>query len=51
MLTQLALVNGMKSAFGGTSIGAFFGFSGGGLVRDSIAVATPVMVVSTNRKA
>ncbi|OUF17322.1 hypothetical protein AZ021_001991 [Enterobacter ludwigii] len=32
MLTQLALVNGMKSAFGGTSIGAFFGFSGGGLV-------------------
>ncbi|HDR2720969.1 TPA: phage tail tape measure protein [Enterobacter asburiae] len=32
MLTQLALVNGMKSAFGGTGIGAFFGFSGGGLV-------------------
>ncbi|MEB7372776.1 phage tail tape measure protein [Enterobacter hormaechei] len=32
MLTQLALVNGMKSAFGGTSIGAFFGFAGGGLV-------------------
>lgn len=32
MLTQLALVNGMKSAFGGTAIGAFFGFSGGGLV-------------------
>lgn len=32
MLTQLALVNGMKSAFGGTGIGAFFGFSGGGVV-------------------
>lgn len=32
MLTQLALVNGMKSAFGGTGIGTFFGFSGGGLV-------------------
>jgi lambda family phage tail tape measure protein len=32
MLTQLALVNAMKSAFGGTGIGAFFGFSGGGLV-------------------
>ncbi|MBF1961964.1 phage tail tape measure protein [Enterobacter hormaechei] len=32
MLTQLALVNGMKSAFGGTGIGAFFGFAGGGLV-------------------
>ncbi|HDV8498297.1 TPA: phage tail tape measure protein [Enterobacter bugandensis] len=32
MLTQLALVNGMKSAFGGSGIGAFFGFSGGGLV-------------------
>lgn len=32
MLTQLALVNGMKSAFGGTGIGAFFGFSDGGLV-------------------
>lgn len=32
MLTQLALVSGMKSAFGGTGIGAFFGFSGGGLV-------------------
>ncbi|OAZ95579.1 phage tail tape measure protein [Enterobacter asburiae] len=32
MLTQLAMVNGMKSAFGGTGIGAFFGFSGGGLV-------------------
>ncbi|WP_436907897.1 phage tail tape measure protein [Enterobacter kobei] len=32
MLTQLALVNGMKSALGGTGIGAFFGFAGGGLV-------------------
>ena len=32
MLTQLAMVNGMKSAFGGTGIGAFLGFSGGGLV-------------------
>ncbi|MCE1983132.1 phage tail tape measure protein [Enterobacter ludwigii] len=32
MLTQLALVNGMKSSFGGTGIGAFIGFSGGGLV-------------------
>lgn len=32
MLTQLALVNGMKSAFGGTAIGNFFGiqaWSGG----------------------
>lgn len=34
MLTQLALVNGMKSAFGGTGIGAFFGFSGGGEVPE-----------------
>ncbi|QCT21754.1 phage tail tape measure protein [Jejubacter calystegiae] len=32
MLTQLALVNSMKSAFGGTAVGSFFGFSGGGLV-------------------
>ena len=32
MLTQLVLINGMKSAFGGTGIGAFFGFAGGGLV-------------------
>lgn len=32
MLTQLALVNGMKSAFGGTAVGSFFGikaWSGG----------------------
>lgn len=32
MLTQLALVSSMKSAFGGTAVGSFFGFSGGGLV-------------------
>lgn len=34
MLTQLALVNGMKSAFGGTSFGSFFGFSSGGAVPE-----------------
>ncbi|ESL76507.1 phage tail tape measure protein [Enterobacter hormaechei] len=34
MLTQLALVNGMKSAFGGTSFGSFFGFSDGGAVPE-----------------
>ena len=34
MLTQLAMVNGMKSAFGGTSFGSFFGFSGGGAVPE-----------------
>lgn len=34
MLTQLALINGMKSAFGGTSFGSFFGFSGGGAVPE-----------------
>lgn len=32
MLVQLAMVNSMKSAFGGTAVGAFFGFSQGGLV-------------------
>ncbi|UUQ68969.1 phage tail tape measure protein [Enterobacter hormaechei subsp. xiangfangensis] len=34
MLTQLVLVNGMKSAFGGTSFGSFFGFSSGGAVPE-----------------
>lgn len=34
MLTQLALVNGMKSAFGGTSFGSLFGFSRGGAVPE-----------------
>lgn len=34
MLTQWALVNGMKSAFGGTSFGSFFGFSSGGAVPE-----------------
>lgn len=34
MLTQLALVNGMKSAFGGASFGSFFGFSSGGAVLE-----------------
>lgn len=32
MLVQLAMVNSMKSAFGGTAVGTFFGFSQGGLV-------------------
>jgi phage tail tape measure protein, lambda family len=34
MLVQLAMVNSMKSAFGGTAVGAFFGFSGGGKVPE-----------------
>ncbi|WP_253378486.1 phage tail tape measure protein [unidentified bacterial endosymbiont] len=34
MLVQLAMVNSMKSAFGGTGIGAIFGLSGGGLMPE-----------------
>lgn len=32
MMAQIAMLNTMKGAFGGTSIGSFFGFANGGLV-------------------
>lgn len=34
MIVKMALFNAMKSAFGGTSIGSFLGFAGGGYTGD-----------------
>ncbi|MCR4178886.1 phage tail tape measure protein [Providencia vermicola] len=34
MLMQMAMLNGMKAAFGGTAVGGFLGFAGGGYTGD-----------------
>lgn len=34
MLMQMAMLNAMKSAFGGTAVGGFLGFAGGGYTGD-----------------
>lgn len=44
MIVKMALFNAMKSAFGGTSIGGFLGFAGGGYTGDG-GKYTPAGVV------